>query len=127
MPGSRITWNDPVPAVRASAVVGINRAGEYLLGRVKPRTPHLGGDLEEKTTWSPVEGDNVEQGGQVQSDTEYAVYQHEGMRKDGTYVIRQHTREPNPMAGTKFVEGPLREESETLYGIIAGAISQGLR
>lgn len=126
MPGTRITWNDPVPAVRASARVGINRAGEYLLGRVKPRTPHLGGDLEERTTWSPVEGDDVEQGGQIQSDTPYAVYQHEGMRRDGTYVIRQHTHEPNPMAGTKFVEGPLREESETLYGIIAGAIAQGL-
>jgi hypothetical protein len=129
MPGARITWNDPVPAVRASAHRGINLAGEYLLGRVKPRTPHLGGDLEERTTWEGVSGDSIadlEQGGQIQSDTEYAVYQHEGMRKDGSYVITQHTHEPNPAAGTKFVEGPLEENRDTLYGIIAGSIAQGL-
>jgi hypothetical protein len=127
MPDTRLTWNDPMPRVRASARVGLNRAGEFLLGRVKPRTPHLGGDLEEKTTLYTVESDaDVEEGAQIQSDTAYAVYQHEGMRKDGTYVITRHTHEPNPDAGTKFVEGPLRENEEILLGIVAGAIAQGL-
>lgn len=121
----RITWNDPTPRARASAARGINLGGEFLLGRVKPRTPHLEGDLEEKTTWQPVDGHDVEQGGQIQSDTPYAVYQHEGMRKDGTYVVREHTHEPNADAGTKFVEGPLRENEETILAIIAGQIAQG--
>lgn len=127
MPDTRITWTDPVPRVRRAAATGLNVAAEHLLGLVKPIEPHLGGDMEEKTTVEHVVEADIEQGAQIQVDTPYAVYQHEGEHADGSGVITRHTTEPNAAAQTHFVSDPLEANRELLLAIVGGSIAAALR
>ena len=128
MPDTRITWSDPVPRVRRAARTGLNVAAEHLLGLVKPIEPHLGGDMEERTTVHQVASeDAIEEGAQIQVDTAYAVYQHEGEHADGSGGITRHTTEPNAAAQTHFVSEPLEQNRELLLAIVAGSIAAALR
>lgn len=50
---------------------------------------------------------------------EYAAYQHEGMRADGTRQVHNYT---SPGRGPKFLEGPLHENIGTFMSYIESAI-----
>jgi hypothetical protein len=54
-------------------------------------------------------------------NTPYAAYQHEGMRKDGSHVVRNYSE---PDTGPKFIENRLAQGGEYL-GIVAAEIKKG--
>lgn len=52
-------------------------------------------------------------------NTPYAAYQHEGMRKDGTHVVRNYSE---PSSGVKFLENKLNANRDKYLAILNGEI-----
>jgi hypothetical protein len=126
---SRIVFRETeiLRAVDEHVALGANRAIERLLAIVTPLTPNLEGNLVRDYGIHAASSASVfSEGAQLQNSSPYAVYQHEGMRKDGSHVVRKHTTDPNANARTKFVEVPMREARDELYGIVAAEIARGL-
>jgi len=59
----------------------------------------------------------------VAYDTEYAAYQHEGMRKDGTHIIKQYQKGRK----SKYLEDPLKMNISTWQKITQEIISAKLK
>lgn len=121
-----IRWHGPaaVAAVRAGLAEGLNQAAEYLAGQSTPLVPYLDGDLTDSQDIHQATPATVEQGAQVQYDTPYAVYQHEG--GDGTRTVVNYTRNPHPQAGSHFLSRPLESNAALLQQIIAASVERGL-
>ena len=56
---------------------------------------------------------------QVAFNSPYAAYQHEGMRADGTHVVREYSEEG---VGAKFLEIPMAENADEYKQIVADAL-----
>lgn len=126
---TRIVWRETeiLRVVDEAVARGENRAVERLLAIVTPFTPYLEGDLvKDYGIHQATSATAFSEGAQLQNSSPYVVPQHEGQRKDGSHVIRQHTHDPHPAARTKFVEVPFRESKDELYGIVAAEIARGL-
>lgn len=54
-------------------------------------------------------------------NTEYAAYQHEGRRFDGSHVIRRHS---NPRSKTKYLEDPVKNNLSILLKYYNDAIKR---
>jgi len=123
-----IRWNGrgAAAAIREGAARGVNMAAEHLAGLAAPLTPYLDGDLLESQDVHQATAETVEQGAQVQYDTAYAKYQHEGVMPDGSHVITNHSHGRNPAAQTHFLSQPLAENTKVLQAIIAQQVKAAL-
>lgn len=121
-----IRWNrqGAVDAARAGLAQGLNLAAEHLAALSTPLVPYLDGDLTDSQDVHQATPETVDQGAQVQYDTPYAAYQHEG--GDETRTVVNYTRNPHPAAGSHFLSRPLQENAHTLQGIIAQAMRAAL-
>jgi hypothetical protein len=123
-----VRWNGRAAseAVRRGAANGLNLAAEHLAGLSTPLVPYLDGDLLESQDVHQATPATIEDGAQVQYDTPYAVYQHEGEHADGSGVITQHSHGRNPGAQTHFLSEPLAQNTKVLGAIIAQAVKAEL-
>jgi hypothetical protein len=123
-----IRWNGrgAAAAIRKGATQGVNMAAEHLAALSTPLVPYLDGDLLESQDVHQATEDSVEDGAQVQYDTPYAAYQHEGVMPDGSHVITNHSHGRNPAAQTHFLSQPLAENTKVLQAIIAQQVKAAL-
>ncbi|MEU8950898.1 hypothetical protein [Streptomyces sp. NPDC048489] len=110
-----ITWNGDtaLAAIRAGALRGVRLGAEHLLEVSRQRVPIEEGTLERSGVVSVDEGDLT---AAVSYDTPYAVRQHEELD------YRHDTGRE-----AKYLEKPLREESDTIQDIIAAEVRRSLR
>lgn len=108
------TWrgDDTAREVTDGAVRGLNVAVEYLDSEVTPLTPYLTGDLNRSKTVKHATGS--EPVAVISFKSPYAWYQHE-------LNTRNRTRDPNPRAQSKYLEGPFMTHRARLLQIIAQA------
>lgn len=59
--------------------------------------------------------------GTVIFDGPYAAYQHEGMRRDGTHVVKNYT---TPGTGAKYIEAKLHGHPQKYIQIVAESIKR---
>lgn len=85
--------------------------------------PHLTGQLQSTAHKFPTQNE-VKATGEINVayDTEYAAYQHEGMRKDGTRVITHYN---NGRKG-KYLQDPLLNNFKMWQGVMHDTISAKL-
>jgi hypothetical protein len=72
-----------------------------------PQTPYLDGALRASRKIEKIavsEGKIEVQGGY---NSEYATYQHEGQRKDGSHIVEHYTRTAVLQPGPKFIESKM--------------------
>lgn len=127
-PSTRIVWRGDaaLAAVDEALAAGCNRATERLLAIVVPFTPYLEGDLTRAYGIHRATAATASEGAQLQNSAEYAVAQHEGKRRGDGWTVRHHTTADHPQARTKYVEVPMREARDELYGIIGASVRDGL-
>ena len=121
---------------------GMGQAGMQLLrdaNMEEPTVPHKEGTLAGSgsvfvqnnlihagtTTPATDHGEQLKDGQLVAIvgfNTPYAAYQHEGMRQDGSHVVKSYT--PGRGAGPKFLEKKLLENKELYMKIVAKAIEK---
>lgn len=127
---TRIVWRGAQldAAVFGGAARGLNLAALHLQALATPLTPYLDGTLQLGYGIHDVFADreSLEQGSQLQNSARYAAYHHEG--GDATRHINEANRARNvhPDAQSKFVEQPMSDNRDDLFGIIANAIAAGL-
>ncbi len=92
-----------------------------------PQTPWRSGDLRASRFISrpQIIGDSVSV--EVGFNTEYAAYQHEGARRDGSHVIRRWTTDHVPAPGIKFLESKMVANSGKYLQIAVEYLRKWLR
>jgi hypothetical protein len=112
---AQIRWNGDaaLAAIRAGAVRGVRLGSEHLLQVSRGRVPIEEATLERSGVASVDESSMT---AVVSYDTPYAVRQHEelGYRHDAGRTA-------------KYLEGPLREESDTILAIIAAQVRRAIQ
>jgi len=57
-------------------------------------------------------------------NSEYAAYQHEGERKDGTHKVKKYTKERVSQPGPKFLQSKMVRHKERYIEIVAETIEK---
>ncbi len=112
-------------AIQARGMAAIRKAtvdsAEDLIAQANPATPIEEGTLRGSIHLAEVNESGTTVEAIVATGAEasaYAAYQHEGMRADGSHVIRN-----NPGGGgPKYLEGPLLAHGPTYRAAIAKAV-----
>lgn len=86
----------------------------------REEVPHKDGILMGSAN---VEYDNAEKTSIVSYNTEYAAFQHEGMRPDGTHIVVNYSK---PGRKKKFLEEPLKINESRWAEIFAEEIGRHL-
>lgn len=115
MSRAQIRWDGDAALahIRAAAVRGVRVGGEHLLQVSRERVPIEEATLERSGV---VSVDESSMTSAVSYDTPYAVRQHEEL---------SYRHDPGRTA--KYLEGPLREEKDTILAIIAAQVRRALR
>lgn len=127
---TRIVWRGAEldAAVFGGAARGMNLAALRLQALATPLTPYLDGTLQLGYGIHEAEAtrESLEQGAQLQNSVKYAAYHHEG--GDATRTINEANRARNvhPDAQSKFVEKPMSDNRDELFGLIAASIAGAL-
>ncbi len=111
------------------AAEGLYSAGQALLNAADdeiPQTPQLTGDLRASRL---VQKPEISQG-RISVDagynSEYAAYQHEGERKDGSHKVKEYTTDIVPNPGAKFLEKKMVSNAARFMAITADRIRKKL-
>ncbi len=111
------------------AAKGLYDGGAALLDAADneiPQTPQKSGDLRDsRLVKDPVITEN-----QISVDAgytkEYAAYQHEGERKDGSHKVKEYTTDIVPNPGAKFLEKKLAGNAKRFMAVVADYIREKL-
>ncbi len=87
-----------------------------------PQTPDEIGDLKGSRKIEEPKITNKEISIKAGYDSEYAAYQHEGERKDGTHKVRNYTTTKVPQPGPKFLQTKMVRHKKKYIGIAAESI-----
>lgn len=125
--------------IRLRAERALNKAGEYVLGKAKERTPYDLGNLQKSATAEPAKWSGNIITKRIGSNTKYAAIVHEtwqqGQMRSVTTTrtsksgkTRKSTRNAgnkNSQARAKFLEMAVRENADKVNVMIATAIKGG--
>lgn len=92
----------------------INNAADEVLRLSQKEVPHDKGLLQNSGVVEPIDDNTVAVG----YNKEYAAYQHEGRRADGSRVIMKHQKGRKG----KYLEDPIKNNLETLQNIIGNTL-----
>lgn len=131
--GSNIDWDDSefqagvktlldrMPKAASKAVHDI--ASEIL--RLSQEIVPIGTDKNRKNQGARLQNsgaiDDRKEESIVGYNTVYAAYQHEGMRKDGSHVVRRYS---NPRSRRKFLEDPIKNNLVVFRRFMQDVISK---
>ena len=103
---------------------GLEQMGDTLLLLSSYEVPHDTGQMQSTGHKYPKHTEVVATRElNVAYDTEYAAYQHEGIRKDGTHIIKQYQKGRK----AKYLEDPLKMNLNMWQKILRDNLAQNMR
>lgn len=106
--------------IRGTTNKAINKAADEILRLSQAEVPHDTGALQNSGHVEPVDSETVAVG----YNKEYAAFQHEGRRRDGSHVVLHYQKGRKG----KYLEDPIKNNLQKLRDIIGSTlqISVGL-
>lgn len=87
-----------------------------------PQTPYLHGDLRASRQVLQPEITAEKIAVTFGYNSEYAAYQHEGQRKDGSHVVKEYTTTRVPSPGAKFLQKKMAGNTRRFMAIVVDHI-----